>query len=264
MTEEALQRALDMAKFYRDRRIHNVEVVGVSADPTRILIRVDGAEADVPANGHASHLQSQVGKFGSIAGQRDPDGYSYSYVFYPYFDQTLRRAPELDTQPTDGRGVEWGWTCSAQPDGMLAPLGFVPGMDGQWIRDETRAEEIPIPPEFIRICEEIGTDPVDVLRGFIADLCGLQNDAARPRADGFSSNGSDEREMADTYFERAYGWRREGYAAILAEAERNAEDKQRRADALEQVDLALDDYLQAGGGYADFVASIERLRPIAD
>ena len=261
MTEAALQRALDMLKYYPQSRIHNAELIGISEDPTRMIIRVDGADAEIPANGNASHLQSQVGKFGSIAGKRESDGYSYSYVFHAYLDQTLRRAPELDTQPADGRAVEWGWTCAALPNGMLAPLGFVPGIDGKWIRDETSLVDVPVPPEFVRLCEEIGTEPVEVLRGFIADLCDIRNDAAQPRADGFSSNGSDERDMADTYFERAYSWRREVQAPILAEAERNAEENQRRENALEQIDLALDDYLLAGGSYEDFVASIALLRP---
>jgi hypothetical protein len=46
-----------------------------------------------------------------------------------------------------------------------------------------------------------------VLRGFVADLCDLQNPVARPREDGYSSNGSDERLLAQAYFERAYKWR---------------------------------------------------------
>ena len=59
-----------------------------------------------------------------------------------------------------------------------------------------------LPPEFIALCEEDGTDPETVLRGFIADLAGIINWAANPRADGYSSNGSDERDMARAYYER--------------------------------------------------------------
>jgi len=45
------------------------------------------------------------------------------------------------------------------------------------------------------------------LRGFIADLAGIHNWAANPRADGNGSNGSDERDMAQAYYERVgYTW----------------------------------------------------------
>jgi hypothetical protein len=59
-----------------------------------------------------------------------------------------------------------------------------------------------LPPEFIALCEADGVTPEIVLRGFIADLCGLMNWQANPRADGYSSNGSDERHMAQAYYER--------------------------------------------------------------
>ena len=46
-----------------------------------------------------------------------------------------------------------------------------------------------------------------MLRGFIADLAGIMNWASSPRADGYSSNGSDERRMAMEYYERVgYPW----------------------------------------------------------
>ena len=44
--------------------------------------------------------------------------------------------------------------------------------------------------------------PEIVLRGFIADLTGIMNFVSSPRADGYSSNGSDERDMARAYYER--------------------------------------------------------------
>jgi len=50
---------------------------------------------------------------------------------------------------------------------------------------------------------------MQVLRGFIADAASLNNYMAEPRADGYSSNGSDERMLAYDYIERAYGMRRE-------------------------------------------------------
>lgn len=64
-----------------------------------------------------------------------------------------------------------------------------------------------LPPEFIAMCAGDGVAPEVVLRGFIADLCEIMNWAASPRADGYSSNGSDERRMAGEYYERVgYPW----------------------------------------------------------
>ncbi len=61
---------------------------------------------------------------------------------------------------------------------------------------------IELPDEFIELCEADGVTPEIVLRGFIADLCGIHNYVAAPRADGYSSNGSDERSLAQDYYER--------------------------------------------------------------
>ncbi|GAB6044394.1 hypothetical protein [Endothiovibrio diazotrophicus] len=59
-----------------------------------------------------------------------------------------------------------------------------------------------LPDEFVSLCKEDHTDPETVLRGFIADLCGLMDWVNDPRADGYSSNGSDERRMAYDYYAR--------------------------------------------------------------
>ena len=64
-----------------------------------------------------------------------------------------------------------------------------------------------LPPEFVALCQADGVEPEVVLRGFIADRAGIRNWAADPRADGYSSNGSDERRMAMEYYERVgYPW----------------------------------------------------------
>ncbi len=72
------------------------------------------------------------------------------------------------------------------------------------IPDQTTSLTIQIPPEFVALCKSRKMDASDVLRGFIADLCGLQNYMANPREDGYSSNGSDERMYAGQWFDRAY------------------------------------------------------------
>jgi hypothetical protein len=61
---------------------------------------------------------------------------------------------------------------------------------------------IELPAEFIELCEADGVTPEIVPRGFIADLCGIHNYVSAPRQDGYSSNGSDERSMAQDYYER--------------------------------------------------------------
>ena len=61
---------------------------------------------------------------------------------------------------------------------------------------------IALPPELIRLCEGDGVEPQVVLCGFIADLCGIMNWSNNPCADGYSSNGSDERLRAEEYYER--------------------------------------------------------------
>ena len=71
-----------------------------------------------------------------------------------------------------------------------------------------------IPDELIDFCARYQVKPEELLHGFIADLCGIRNLASNPRADGLSSNGSDERDMAWAWFDRAgYTWRNGGEAA---------------------------------------------------
>jgi len=72
---------------------------------------------------------------------------------------------------------------------------------------DTRKATIWLPPEFIRLCQRDQVEPDLVLRGFIGDLCGIMNWSNNPRADGYGSNGSDERRMAEEYYERVgYPW----------------------------------------------------------
>ncbi|MBF4991113.1 hypothetical protein [Methylophilus sp. QUAN] len=62
--------------------------------------------------------------------------------------------------------------------------------------------ELGLPQEFLDMCKEINTTPVEVLHGFIADLCYLQNTVADPRPDNLSRHGSDESRLANDYFDR--------------------------------------------------------------
>jgi hypothetical protein len=76
---------------------------------------------------------------------------------------------------------------------------------------------IDLPDEFLELCDYDMIDPETVLRGFIADLCSLISWASEPRADRYSSNGSNERDIASAYYDRVgypYSgkWRRENAA----------------------------------------------------
>ena len=63
---------------------------------------------------------------------------------------------------------------------------------------------IELPEEFLDLCSRDHTTPETILRGFIGDLCGSTSmDFDKPRDDGYSSNGSDERNMAWDYYDRA-------------------------------------------------------------
>jgi len=59
-----------------------------------------------------------------------------------------------------------------------------------------------LPAEFIALCAADGITPATVLRGFISDLAGIMNWSDNPRTDGYGSNGSDERNYAQAYYDR--------------------------------------------------------------
>jgi hypothetical protein len=67
-----------------------------------------------------------------------------------------------------------------------------------------------LPKEFLDLCETYKADPEEVIKGFVADLAGIQNwaypnpeEGRNPRPkDGYQSNGSDERRLAMEYFHR--------------------------------------------------------------
>jgi len=62
-------------------------------------------------------------------------------------------------------------------------------------REAMRTVTFTLPDEFLELCEEVNQTPEVILRGFIADLCDLRE---RP----YCTNGSDERDLAERYFER--------------------------------------------------------------
>ena len=75
----------------------------------------------------------------------------------------------------------------------------------------THSITLDLPSEFVHLCQLDQVDPATVLRGFIADLCGITGWIRVARTDGYSSNGSDERQMARQYYYRVgYHYNRQG------------------------------------------------------
>ena len=136
-----------------------------------------------------------------------PNDGTGNFGFMPYPDQRLRRRPDQDIRTASPiMPTLLGWELDGETGGhFCAPEGIIPGTDGRFIEDLTEEVEIAIPPEFAGLCESRGLTPEQVLRGFVADVCALQNHLAEPRQDGYRSNGSDERSMAMGYFNRAFG-----------------------------------------------------------
>jgi hypothetical protein len=77
----------------------------------------------------------------------------------------------------------------------------------------SKALTLTLPPEFIRLCKTHGIEPETVIRGFIADLCHL-------RTADYHTNGSDERNLADDYYQRV------GYAYWNEQEEENESDEE--------------------------------------
>lgn len=200
----------------------NARVIRVTEDDGGCCLEFEyqGETVKVPTSSFGTEFeQEHAGKIGVVmrAWHSDGQGERRLYHFNSYFDQSLRRAFELDIFEPDQLSAPHfnanriGWRNSRHPDGFLAPAGLIPGADGEFIDDETEALTIPVPLEFVELCAEFKASPEEVLRGFIADAASLENFVVRPRADGYSSNGSDERMLAYDYLDRTYGmWRDDG------------------------------------------------------
>jgi len=72
-----------------------------------------------------------------------------------------------------------------------------------------RKVTISLPNEFLELCDSDRTEPERVLRQFIADVCEISS--WTPRADGYTSTGSDAGSLARDYYDRVdhRKWRRE-------------------------------------------------------
>lgn len=246
--------------------VHNVRLVDVKpADNglSRLTVEHGGKQHELVGGGPFSEEWSRrdVGKFGcvvsAISGGRElPIGACY---FRPYTDQSLRRVPELDAREVRLEGGQRansvGWICDAMPNGFRAPLGLIPGENGQFLPDQTVEVTLRVPPEFVRQCARVQMDPEALLRSFVGDLAGVQNYVICPRADGYGSNGSDERDRAEAWLERAHGM---NAIDLYQLDEREGAAEERLSQREDFADL-LDDFEGHGGKPEELFAAVQAL-----
>lgn len=250
-----------------DITIHNVQLIDVRpAEDGHELLTIEyaGTTRELIGGGRWSEEYSRrkLGKFGYLvsahpSGDEVPAGACY---FRDYIDQSLRRVPELDTAnrsgARDGRVSEFvGWCCDARPGGFYAPVGIIPGEAGRFVPDGTVPVTLRVPPEFVRECRRVQMTPEELLRSFVGDLAGIQNFSASPRADGYGSNGSDEREYAGAWLRRAHGM---NAIDIDALEDRDTEEMDKDLQRDDFVSL-LDEFESHGGKADDLVAAVRAL-----
>ena len=170
------------------------------AELTRI--DTDAGILDFVAGGQVHTVKSSTSSWWTLGavGRLTLGSNSVPFSFYAYPEQGLRRDPASD-DPIDRR---WGWRLGDHR--LTAKAGVIPGQNGDVRREDTKPIRLDIPREFLELCAAHKLTPATVLRGYIADLCELQNWVRCPREDEYCSNGSDERSMAQAHFYRAYGW----------------------------------------------------------
>lgn len=248
----------ELGKPWSSVTIHNVLLLDVQPGEDgfeKLTVQHNGLPRELIGGGRWSEEWSRrdVGCHGHLVpvkpfeGSTTPAGACY---FRSYVDPSLRRVPELDNA-----GGEWGWRCDASPSGLLAPAGLIPGEHGRFVRDETVEVMVRVPPEFVRECRRVQLTPKDLLEGFVADAAGIQNYVNCPRADGLGSNGSDERDYAEAWIQRAYGMN----AIDVDELEGRQEEAEQRQYARDEFGVLLDDYLDYGGTEDELHAAVQAL-----
>lgn len=245
------------APFSQVKALHNVQLVDVQRtgeDGVCLIVDVGGHRHELTGAGRWSSVWSRkdIGAWGYLEPARhvSPDEVRGSCHFRAYAEPTLRRVPELD----DSAGNR-GWACEQSPMGFVAPAHIVPGREGRFVRDETVEVVLRVPPEFVRECSRVQMTPEELLRGFVADASGISNYVVNPRADRFSSNGSDERDMAEAWINRAYGMN----AVSLEQLDRERWEREEREDARDELGSLLDDLVDAGGSADDLMAAAQAM-----
>lgn len=247
--------------------VHNVRLIDAQpAESGHKLLTVEHAgttrELISPGPWSEEFSRRDVGKFGYVVPalgycHEDP---ASACVFYAYIDQSLRRVPELDshdrTLSDDGRALEViGWRCDTKPQGFRAPVGIIPGADGAFVPDETVAITLRVPPEFLRECKRVQMTPQALLRSFVGDLAGIASYINTPRADGYDSNGSDERDRAQEWLYRAHA----GNMINLDELENREYEEEERQSQRDDFAALLDDFEDYGGKADDLFVAVQAL-----
>lgn len=244
--------------------LHNVQLVDVKPAPddtTLIIVELNGETTSLPSPNKWSEEWSRrdVGRVGLVRHARQI--HASGFYFNAYIEPSLRRAPELDlldARPqADGRLISViGWRCEQKPNGFRAPLGLIPGKEGNFIADETETVTLRVPPEFILECRLVQSDPKTILENFIADLSGIMNWAHTPRADHYSSNGSDERMFAEQWLQRTHF----GMDKIaLDDLEAADEEKREQEDIRDELADCMADFTDSGGTTNEFLLFVNEM-----
>lgn len=244
--------------------LHNVRLADSIAGPdgnVQLIVEMNGETTSLPSPNKWDEKWSRrdVGRVGLVRHARQAHG--DGFYFNAYTEPSLRRAPELDLLDArpheDGRLAPIiGWRCDQQPYGFRAPLGLIPGKEGNFIADETVAVTLRVPPEFILECRLVQSDPKTVLENFVGDLAGIMNWADTPRADHYGSNGSDERMYAEQWLQRTHlGMNK----IALDDLEASDDAKREEADALDELATCMADFTNSGGTTDEFLGLIDEL-----
>lgn len=242
--------------------LHNVRLVDVSVGAGGVeLLHLEsesGQRGIVQGAGQVNEWRRKdLEKVGVIRRAELPAGVpTRACQFYPYIDQSLRRAPELDWVARDVEGRDpnvIGWRCDAQPKGFRAPAGLTPGEGGTFVPDRSENVTVRVPHEFVRECERYGMTPAEMLQAFACDSAGIINLHRCPRADGLGSNGSDERDLADAWMERAFAGKREEAERLEVRREAAEQDREDR----ENFGYLLMDWQDAGGKQSELFEAVE-------
>ena len=150
----------------------------------------------LPRPAQIEQLQQQIGQIGLLV--IDEEGGEPGF-FTPYAEQRLLRVMQYD------RPHHWAWQLEGAEELILTQAGTVPGIDGKVVIDATRPLVLACPPEFDDFCSYYNQQAEDVLRAFIADVCGLRDVPESPREDGYHSDASDEQKLASRYMAAVYG-----------------------------------------------------------
>lgn len=228
--------------------------VGASADGwERMTVEIEGVQGHVTGSSKYSELSNgvRIGQWGYLQTvtpfrHNVPNG---ATRFVAYIDQSLRRFPAID-QPG-----QLGWACESGAHEFVAPANIIPGKGGDFIKDDTEEITLQIPPEFIGLAKLTQMSPEDLLRGFIADVTGIHNYLSCPRADEYSSNGSDERDLAEEWLQRAYGF------DMISEGElaRREDEVELFENSRDELTAILDEWIFAGRNPDELLDAVRKI-----